>query len=68
MLGLNIMVLCNMILFKLRKKGKKKEEDKMSLWNFFIFMWILIVWFLFLQFYLVFKKIIELNKLNLMYD
>lgn len=28
MLGLNIMVLCNMILFKLRKKGKRKKKIK----------------------------------------
>lgn len=38
MLGLNIIVLCNMILFKLRKKKGKKKEDKMSFFvEFFYF-------------------------------
>lgn len=68
MSGLNTIVLRNMTPFKLRKKGKKKEEDKMSLRNLSISMRILIAWSLSLQFYLVFKKITELNKLNLMHD
>lgn len=64
MSGLNTIVLRNMTPFKLRKKGKKKEEDKMSLRNLSISMQISIAWSLSLQFYLVFKKITELNKLN----
>lgn len=67
MSGLNTIVLRNMTPFKLRKKGKKKE-DKMSLRNLSISMQISIAWPLSLQFYLVFKKITELNKLNLMHD
>lgn len=54
--GLNTIVLRNMTPFKLRKKGKKKEEDKMSLRNLSISMRISIAWSLSLQFYLVFKK------------
>lgn len=64
MSGLNTIVLRNMTPFKLRKKGKKKEEDEMSLRNLSISMRISIAWSLSLQFYLVFKKITELNKLN----
>lgn len=56
MSGLNTIVLRNMTPFKLRKKGKKKEEDKMSLRNLSISMRISIAWSLSLQFYLVFKK------------
>lgn len=68
MSGLNTIVLRNMTPFKLRKKKRKKIEDETSLWNLSISMRISIVWSLFLQFYLVFKKITELNKLNLMHD
>lgn len=67
MSGLNTIVLRNMTPFKLRKKRKKKE-DEMSLRNLSISMRISIAWSLSLQFYLVFKKITELNKLNLMHD
>lgn len=67
MSGLNTIVLRNMTPFKLRKKRKKKE-DEMSLRNLSISMQISIAWSLSLQFYLVFKKITELNKLNLMHD
>lgn len=67
MSGLNTIVLRNMTPFKLRKKRKKKE-DEMSLRNLSISMRISIAWSLSLQFYLVFKIITELNKLNLMHD
>lgn len=63
MSGLNTIVLRNMTPFKLRKKGKKKEEDKMSLRNLSISMRISIAWSLSLQFYLVFKKTPNYKKI-----
>lgn len=63
MSGLNTIVLRNMTPFKLRKKGKKKEEDKMSLRNLSISMRISIAWSLSLQFIWSLKKTPNYKKL-----